>query len=140
MKTRTFLDTTALLVLALFAGCSDAAPPPSTAPVAAHGRGLPVRPDGELFTANASTMKDILPTGKRGDVQDDPNPPPRTRYRAEYHDAPVLEGVQSLYVIYYGNWSTTAEKDELVIYRRFSLLSGLLALLPDRRSIPELRR
>jgi len=64
MKARTLLDTTTLLVLALFAGCSDAGPPPSTAPATAGVRGLPVRPNGDLFTANAATTKVILPTGK----------------------------------------------------------------------------
>ena len=115
MKIRIFLDTTTLLVLGLFAGCSDAAPLPSSAPVAAAGRGLPARPDGELFTANAATTKDILPTGKGLDVQDDPNPPPRTRYKAEYHGGPVLTGVQNLYAIFYGNWPQTLGTFEVYV-------------------------
>ena len=115
MKTRMFLDTATLLALALFAGCSDAAPLPSSALVTAEGRGLPIRPDGELFTASASTTKDILPTGKGIDVQDDPNPPPRTRFKAEYHGAAVLTGVQNVYLIYYGNWPQTPETFDVLV-------------------------
>ena len=119
MKPRTLLATTTLLVLALFAGCSDAGPPPSTAPATAGVRGLPVRPNSDLFTTNAAPTKVILPTGKGLDVQDDTNPPPRTRYKVEYHPAPVLTGVSSLYVIYYGDWSTPERTKDVFIISDF---------------------
>ena len=109
----------ALLALALLAGCSDAGPPPSTAPATAAVRGLPVRPNGDVFTANAATTKVILPTGKGLDVQDDPNPPPRTRYKVEYHPAPVLAGVSDLYIIYYGDWSTPERTKDVFIISDF---------------------
>ena len=104
MKTRMLVAASTLLVPALLAGCSDVGPPTSSKPVTVLGRGLPLRPNGELFAANAPTSKDILPTGKGLDVQDDPNPPARTRYRVEYHGAPTLRGVQNIYLIFYGYW------------------------------------
>ena len=71
------------------------------------------------FAANAATTKDILPTGKGLDVQDDPNPPPRTRYKVEYHNAPVLAGASNLYIIYYGYWSTPERTQDLFIITDF---------------------
>jgi hypothetical protein len=93
----------ALTMTALLGACQDSAPSSPTAPV----RGIPVRPDGQLLAA-APTTKDNLPTGKGVDVQDDPNPPPRTRYKVEYHGAQVLKGTQQLYALFYGSWPQTA--------------------------------
>ena len=123
MTTR-FLEAATLLALTLATACTGAGPPLSSAPVTSAGRGLRVRPDGELLAASASTTKDILPTGKGLDVQDDPNPPPRTRYKIEYHGAPVLTGVRNLYVIYYGNWQNTPVGDFLIYADFFSYLGS----------------
>jgi hypothetical protein len=70
-----------LAVIAFLGACRYSAQPSPTAP----RPGLPVRPDGELPTTNAAPNRDILRTDKGLDVQDDPSPPPRTRYRVEYH-------------------------------------------------------
>ena len=80
-----------------FAACRDAVSAPDVAT-----RGLAPRPDAPLA---AAVTKTILPTGKALGVQDDPNPPPRTRYRMEYHRLSVRTGIQDIYFIWYGNWA-----------------------------------
>jgi hypothetical protein len=104
-----------LAAIAFLGACGDSAPPSPTAP-----RGvIPIRPDGQLLTANAATTKVILPTGKGLDVQDDPSPPPRTRYRVDFHNAPVLEGVRTLYAIFYGSWTSEARIADVFILADF---------------------
>jgi hypothetical protein len=84
-----------LLTLAFAGACRDVSAP------AAAARGLTPRP-GALA---AAVTRDVLPTGKGMDVKDDPNPPPRTRYRMEYHRESVLTGSQDVYFIWYGDWA-----------------------------------
>ena len=96
MNTRNLLGAASFLAL-LSAGCSDAGPPPSTAPVIVDGR-IPT------FTATASTPKVILPTGKGIDVATDLLPPGRTKNRIEYHDGQIQLLTQDAFFILYGNW------------------------------------
>lgn len=84
----------------MFAACRDAVSPPA---VPTHG--LAPRPGAPLA---AAVSRDILPTGKQYGLQNDANPPARTRYRMEYHRMHVLTGSQDIYFIWYGNWAGRA--------------------------------
>jgi len=92
------LTTLPLISLSVLAACSDGRTP---------ARGFaPTAPDSPRFlTTTAPSKTSILPTGKSGDVQDDTAPPPRTRYRIEYHNQNVFVGGANVYVIYYGTWN-----------------------------------
>jgi hypothetical protein len=90
--------------LALFCACADDH---------ATARGFaPTAPSAHdaLATSTAAQTRNVLPTGKGVGVQDDTAPPPRTRYRIEYHNNPVMLGTVAVYVIYYGNWTATDEQ------------------------------
>jgi hypothetical protein len=96
----------AALTIAFAAACRDAVSPPE---VATHG--FAPRPGAPLAKA---VSNDIMPTGKGMDVKDDPNPPPRTRYRMEYHRDLVLTGYQDVYLIWYGGWANYAADQSVV--------------------------
>ncbi|HTJ20781.1 MAG TPA: hypothetical protein VL383_00240 [Gemmatimonadaceae bacterium] len=122
----------ALLVVG-FAGCRDAVSAPT---VATHG--LAPRPDAPPLAA--AVTRDIQPTGKGMDVQDDPNPPPRTRYRMEYHRENVLRGSQDVYFIWYGGWAN-AVADQAVLTDLASSIGNtpylnIVRLYPDSSGTP----
>src|SRR5947207_11859371 len=54
--------------------------------------------------AGGATSRDIVPTGKGLDVADDTVPPPRTRYRIEYHNGALPSSTSVAYILRYGNW------------------------------------
>jgi len=113
----------------IFAACRDAVSVPDVAT-----RGLAPRPGAPLA---AAVSKDILPTGKGYGVQDDPNPPPRTRYRMEYHSNRVRTGIQDIYFIWYGDWAGRSA-DQLVLTDLASTIGNtpylnIVRLYPDSR-------
>ena len=93
-------------IVFMFAACRDAVSAPDVAT-----RGFAPRPGSPLA---AAVSRDILPTGKQYGLQDDPNPPARTRYRMEYHRMRVLDGIQDIYFVWYGNWAGRGT-DQLVL-------------------------
>jgi len=87
----------AALILIFVTACRDAVSPPTIA-----ARGFAPRADASVA---AAPSKSVLPTGTGFGINNDPNPPQRTKYRMDYHDNPVLRGPQNLYFIWYGDWS-----------------------------------
>ena len=87
----------AALILIFVTACRDAVSPPTVA-----ARGFAPRADASVA---AAPSKNVLPTGTGFGINNDPNPPQRTKYRMDYHDQPVLIGRQNLYFVWYGNWS-----------------------------------
>ena len=110
MKSRTFVHIGAILALALSAGCSEAGPAPSTAPMSVSGR-IPV------FAAAGGGPKAVLPTGKGLDVALDPSPPGRTKNKIEYHAGPIMTVNQAVYFIWYGTWGAdpVTFKNQLIL-------------------------
>ena len=111
----------------MFAACRDAVSPPA---VPTHG--LAPRPGAPLA---AAVSKDILPTGNQYGLQDDPNPPARTRYRMEYHRERVFSGQPDIYFIWYGNW-TGRSADQQVLTDLASTIGNtpylnIVRLYPD---------
>jgi hypothetical protein len=117
MRTGNFLGATTLLAL-LSAGCSDAGPPPSTAPVTVDGR-VP------SFTLTSSSPRVILPTGKGIDVATDALPAGRTKSTMGYHNGQIMLGTQDVYFIFYGNWGDPSTSTNANILT--DLVGGLCA-------------
>ena len=101
--------------VALNAACRDSVAPRSASISPAS---LTPRASFESVVATSSPTRDVTANGRRLDVLDDTAPPPRTRYRTEYHGGSVLTAVQDVYVIFYGSWPdfwTVPSKTETVI-------------------------
>jgi hypothetical protein len=91
-----FIRALPFLTFALTA-CGDAESPSPSFATAPKPGSIPV-------FAGGPTSKVIKPTGKGLDVADDTNPPPRTRYRIEYHAGALTRGIPNVYFIWYGGW------------------------------------
>jgi hypothetical protein len=111
------LRAAAVLAAVLSTACKDAGPPTS-APLATA-----LKPGSIPVYAAAAPTKDIRPTGKGLDVADDTVPPPRTRYRIEYHNGSFLSGNVEVYLIWYGNWASNIA-DQLIIANLVWAMSG----------------
>jgi len=96
----------AALTVILATACRDGVSAPNVTT-----RGLAPRPDASLA---AATGKSTLPTGKGFGINNDPNPPQRTKYRMEYHNQAVLTGPQNLYFIWYGDWANRSLDQQIV--------------------------
>lgn len=96
----------AALTLILVAACRGDVSAPNV-----ETRGFAPRPDASFA---ATTGKSTLPTGKGFGINNDPNPPQRTKYRIEYHNQAVLTGPQNLYFIWYGDWANRSLDQQIV--------------------------
>jgi len=111
---RGFTSALLLPVLSL-AACRDTQPSSAALPTAPKPGSIPVY-------AGGPPSRDIPPTGKL-DVADDTVPPPRTRYRIEYHNGSFLSGNVVVYLIWYGNWANNIA-DQLILANLVSALGS----------------
>jgi hypothetical protein len=74
--------------------------------------------------ATASPTKGVQPTGTL-DILTDPSPPPRTRYKVEYHGGPVLtDAAPNLYLIFYGGWRADLQDTTVQILNDLAITIG----------------
>jgi hypothetical protein len=110
------LTSAGLLPALVLAACRDTQSS-SASPVTAP------KPGSIPVYAGGPPNKDIRPTGKGLDVADDTVPPPRTRYRVEYHNGAFVSGMSVVYIIWYGNWASDIA-DQLIIANLVSAIGS----------------
>lgn len=102
MKRGTLHRAASLVALVITAACQDPASPAASSSPA---------PDGPLYARGGSPR--VVPNGK-GIGTRSYSPGPRTKYRVEYHNGPLMLMSHRVYFIFYGNWPYPSPAEQIL--------------------------